>query len=592
MQNSKNRILKMNIFFIKIIFLFFVYTYANADSNTIQDGGTETDQQNIDGNGEFLTVKNSSTLATGATTKAANVTGDSVTVTVESGSTISANTVAVFGDTTSDLTVTNTGTITASGTTAIDAKATANATITNNSGGTISSNRNTIRVSKTGGTNTTGMTITNSGTITATNGSAIFGTAAGNTVTITNNAGGEMTNSDSDNATIRVGVSSSVTNSGTIKNDVGSDSIKLYGNNATITLKDQGIVVGKIAHGSGITGSTLKINHGVGQGYYYDIDGDFSLEDLDGNQIVKGSAGSVGQGGSEILDELLSYKSLNIRKSLTRYKNESKNSPDKQGWGEINLSTLNRKQNNQTLSLGFNYTGLGINLINPYDVDNKFILSFETSKQNFTKKHSINRSSIHAGYYFPNKSIFSKIGNESFLLGGITLNDSEREILTNTTNSGKLELTDIYETYEFIAGTKVNNDYLIPNIGFTLGLSVTPSHEESDFYSWKQKNVGNFSLYLDDDYTINLGSGNNINLGWILDFRKMISSKDQDYQVKTTDATYSQHDDLTEEITLSANIGYEKNISDQHYLKFNLDNTISTQELTSFSGNFSYKFAF
>ncbi len=254
-------------------------------------------------------------MATGATTKAANVTGDSVTVTVESGSTISANTVAVFGDTTSDLTVTNTGTITASGTTAIDAKATTNATITNNSGGTISSNRNTIRVSKTGGTDTTGMTITNSGTITATNGSAIFGSAAGNTVTITNNAGGEMTNSDSDNATIRVGASSSVTNSGTIKNDVGSDSIKLYGNNATITLKDQGIVVGKIAHGADITGSTLKINHGVGQGYYYDIDGDFSLEDLDGNTIVKGSAGSVGQGGSEILDELLSYKSLNIRKS-------------------------------------------------------------------------------------------------------------------------------------------------------------------------------------------------------------------------------------------------------------------------------------
>ena len=137
MPNTKNRILNFNIFFIKILFLFFVYTYVNADSNTIQDGGTETDQQNIDGDGQFLTVKNSSTLATGATTKAANVTGDSVTVTVESGSTISANTVAVFGDTTSDLTVTNSGTITASGTTAIDAKATANATITNNSGGTI-----------------------------------------------------------------------------------------------------------------------------------------------------------------------------------------------------------------------------------------------------------------------------------------------------------------------------------------------------------------------------------------------------------------------------------------------------------------------
>ena len=56
--------------------------------------------------------------------------------------------------------------------------------------------------------------------------------------------------------------------------------------------------------------------------------------------------------------------------------------------------------------------------------------------------------------------------------------------------------------------------------------------------------------------------------------------------------TYKQDDDLTEEVTLAANIGYEKKISDQHFLKFNLDSTTSTQELTSFSGNFSYKFTF
>ena len=32
-----------------------------------------------------------------------------------------------------------------------------------------------------------------------------------------------------------------------------------------------------------------------------------------------------GQGGSEILDELLGYKSLNIRKSLTKYKSTTNN---------------------------------------------------------------------------------------------------------------------------------------------------------------------------------------------------------------------------------------------------------------------------
>ena len=588
---TKNKVLRFNIFFLKILFLFFCYSYVSADSNTIQDGGTETDQQNIDGDGQFLTVKNSSTLATGATTKAANVTGDSVTVTVESGSTISANTVAVFGDTTSDLTVTNSGTITASGTTAIDAKATTNATITNNSGGTISSNRNTIRVSKTGGTNTTGMTITNSGTITATNGSAIFGTAAGNTVTITNKVGGEITNSDSDNATIRVGVNSSVANSGTIKNDVGYDSIKLYGNNSTITLKDQGIVVGKIAHGAGITGSTLKINHGVGQSYYYETDGDFSLEDLDGNQIINGSASSVGQGGSEILDELLSTKSLDIRQSLTKYKKAEKDLDDRNGWGEINFSTFKRKQNNQDLTLGFNLTGVTLNLINPYK-GKDFILSLGSGNQQFTKDHDIKRYSLHSGLYFKDQTILTKFLDENFILAGINIHDSEREILTNTRASGKLSIEDIYESYDLIAGSKMNNESLIPNFGTTIGLSYTPSHSESHLYRWSGKGVGNLSVYVDDEYEMNLGKDYNLNLGWILDVRNTFFGKDQDYSINGTKATYSQKNDQIREVTLATNFGFEKNISNDHFLKFSLDSRISTQELISFSGNLAYKFAF
>ena len=72
----------------------------------------------------------------------------------------------------------------------------------------------------------------------------------------------------------------------------------MYGNNSTITLKDKGIVVGKL-DALLRTGSTLKINHGAGQSYFYETEVR-SLEDLDGNQVVKGSAGSVGQDGSEI----------------------------------------------------------------------------------------------------------------------------------------------------------------------------------------------------------------------------------------------------------------------------------------------------
>ena len=85
------------------------------------------------------------------------------------------------------------------------------------------------------------------------------------------------------------------------------NAIQLKGNNNTITLKDEGIVVGVIKAASGTTGNTLKLNHGLGKSYYYNTGGDFTLEDLDGNQVVQGSAGSVGQGGNENVDDLVGY---------------------------------------------------------------------------------------------------------------------------------------------------------------------------------------------------------------------------------------------------------------------------------------------
>ena len=518
-------------------------------------------------------------------------------ITVHSGSTLTTtgngNTIFTDG---AELTITNSGTISTSTnkSKAINISKSDNVSITNNSGGVIRSGGNTILGTTSPGSDNT--TIVNSGQIISTNSasasSAIIVSDNDSGTTITNNSGGEIT-SKGNKGTIIVGVSSTITNSGTIKNkNLDKNAIQLKGNNNTITLKDEGVVIGIIKAASGTTGNTLKLNHGVGKSYYYNTSGDFTLQDLDGNQVVEGSAGSVSQGGSEILDELLGYKSLNIRKSLTKYKSTTNESKSKKGWGEINFASFNRKQNNQSLSLGFNYAGVGINLINPYSKDKDFILSIETSKQNFTKDHTINRYSISSGFYFPNRSLFNNIGNESFLLAGLTLHKSDRQILTNTTASGRLDIKDNYETFELIAGTKINNNYFIPNLGLTFGFSHTPSHLEDNFYEWDAKNIGNISFYFDDDYKFNFGSNNSINLGWILDLRKMVTAKDQDFEINNTRATYKQDDDLTEEVTLAANIGYEKKISDQHFLKFNLDSTTSTQELTSFSGNFSYKFTF
>ena len=60
-------------------------------------------------------------------------------------------------------------------------------------------------------------------------------------------------------------------------------------------------------------------------------------------------------------------------------------------------------------------------------------------------------------------------------------------------------------------------------------------------------------------------------LGWTLDMRNMIGDKKQDYSINGTSATYKQHNDLTNEISLIANMGYEKKFSEKSSISFSLD---------------------
>ena len=594
-KNTLYRHFLIQLFSIFII-VFIVKAADVTSDKTIST--TVTAQQHIKTNSDItLSITNGGTISRSNYAIKVNATeaaaADDATISVSSGGTVETTSGgnAIYAQDVSGLTIDNSGTISSSESTkAIDVAGADDVTITNNSGGEIYAKGRVITLG-----NATNVTINNSGKIYGTTGGnnadTIYGANNTASITLNNNSGGEIKNNGTSKAAVRLIKDSTITNSGTIKNDKGPDynAIKLTGNNNTVNLKDEGIIIGKIE--SAGSNNTLKLNHGVGKSYYYETTGNFTLEDLDGNNVVKGSAGSVGQGGSEILDELLGYRSLNIRKSLTRYNRSVKNnSDDEQGWGEINFSTFKRKQKNSSLSLGFNYANLGINLINPYK-DSDFIFSFETGSQNFTKDHSINRYSIHSGLFFSDKKIFNAINSENFIVGGITLNDSVRKILTNTTSSGTLTLSDVYESYELIAGTKIKNKYFMPNIGMTFGLSHTPGHSE-DYFFWRKKDVSNLSFYFDDDYELKLVGNTAISFGWLLDFRKLVSNRLQTYEVKGTEANYLQHVDLTEEITFSGALGIQKQFSENHSLKISLDGIQSTQELTSVSGNFSYKFIF
>ena len=513
---------------------------------------------------------------------------DSATVVVESGGTIQGKSNAIMGRETDSLTVINSGTIEATSSKAIQLLDAQNATITNKSGGTIFANTNAIVQQSAGTEDAENTTITNAGTIYSVNDRAIYFYDGATNATLTNESGGIIYNTASD-ATVQIDTSSTLVNSGTIdnRNSPSNIGIAIVGNDNTITLKGKSILVGKIDGGT-TTGNTLKFQHGVGQGYFYETAGSFTLQDLDGNQVVKGSAGSVGQGGSETLDELLSYKSLNIRQFINRYK-DSENFYDGNGWGETYTSLLNRKEHATNLALEYDLFNVGANLISPLE-NSDFILAFEAGVQDFEKDHKITYQNVSAGLYLPSNKYLLNL--DSFILGGITLKEGERTILTNTTSSGKLDINSNYQTFEVHSGVTKTNSKLIPNVGLTGSFSITPSYDESKYYSWRNRKVGNVSVFFSDKYNLINNDNNNFNLGWLLDFRNLVGDKSQVYSINGTSATYKQDNALSREISLVANLGYEKKITDNGKFTAGISAKNTNQDVKSLSGNLGFKLNF
>ena len=513
---------------------------------------------------------------------------DNATVIIDSGGSIQGQSNAIMGRETDSLTVTNSGTIEATSSKAIQLRDAQNATITNKSGGTIFANTNAIVQQSAGTEDAENTTITNAGTIYSVNDRAIYFYDGATNATITNQKGGIVYNTASD-ATVQIDTSSTLTNSGTIDNrDSPSNiGIAVVGNNNTITLKDGGILIGTIDAGS-TTGNILKFQHGVGQGYYYETAGSFTLQDLDGNQVVKGSAGSVGQGGSETLDEVLSYKSLNIREFLNRYK-VSNNRVANEAWGETYTSLSNRNGNASNLALGFNLTNFGVNFVSPMK-NSDFILAFETGFQNFDKDHKIYYQNISSGVYHPqNKKLYNL---DTFIIGGVTLKHGERTILTNTTSSGKLNIDSYYQTFELHSGFVKSNNKLIPDYGLTGSFSFTPTYDESKYYSWRSRKVGNISIFVSDSYEPITYKTKKLNLGWTLDLRSLIGSKSQSYSINGTSAKYKQSSSLTREISLIGNLDFQKKFKNNGMLTVGVDAKNTTQGTKSIGGNLEYKIQF
>ena len=564
---------------------------AYAADDEVAGGVTQTTREDLQADSTF-TIRSGGTLEADLNNIVRGIDDagneiDNATVVVESGGIIKGKSNAIMGKELSGLTVINSGTIEATSSKAIQLQDAQGATITNKSGGIIFARTNAIvQQEASGGEDATGTTINNAGTIYGVDNRAIYFYDGATNATVTNESGGILYN-ESTEATVQIDTNSTLVNSGTIdnRNSPSNAGIAIVGNDNTVTLKDGSILVGTIDGGS-TTGNTLKFQHGMGQGYYYKTSGDFTLQDLDGNQVVKGSAGSVGQGASETLDELLSYKSINLRNFFSKY-----NKLDNQdAWGETYVSNLKRDAHTSNLALEYDLTNFGVNLINKIDNAN-FVIAFEGGRQDFVKDHKIDYQNISAGIYLLQKDN-PYLNLDLFILGGITLKDGERTILTNTTTSGKLTIDSDYETYEIHTGIKKNNSSSIPDFGFAASYSMTPSYDESKYFSWTDRHIGNLSVFFEDDYNLINNKDSKLFLGWTLDMRKMMGDKKQVYSINGTSATYKQHNDLTNEISLIANMGYEKKFSDKSKILFSLDAKNTNRYTKSLGANISFKSKF
>ena len=94
---------------------------------------------------------------------------------------------------------------------------------------------------------------------------------------------------------------------------------------------------------------------------------------------------------------------------------------------------------------------------------------------------------------------------------------------------------------------------------------------------------------MNDEYNLEFKKNKSkIGIGWILDYRTLITDSKTEYSVNGTKATYYQDDDLTKEMTLSVNINYEKILYKFGKILVSIDGKSTTQDVNSIGANISF----
>ena len=265
--------------------------------------------------------------------------------------------------------------------------------------------------------------------------------------------------------------------------------------------------------------------------------------------MLKGSAGSVSLGRQETVDEMLGLRAFNLRSTLKRYASAPKPSDDNMLYGET-FGYTQKRGGTDTL-LKYDTHGYGMNFIYPVMSKLDLILSVERNQLDFAEDYEVSRTGFLAGFNVPEFSGFGK-GNwklGGFAVGGVGWLDSSREILTNTTSTGLLDVTADYKSVEVITGLNIKNTHKSPSngwiknkwdteMGLTLQGSHTPDYNERHYFSFESRTLIQESVHLGEQLTSTFNDRLAITLGLEYEFRFVLSGRNQTYSINGTRADY------------------------------------------------------
>ena len=234
------------------------------------------------------------------------------------------------------------------------------------------------------------------------------------------------------------------------------------------------------------------------------------------------------------------------------------------------------------------------------------MLSLENSNLGLQGNHDVARKAVFVGLNF-SENIEVKTDRFSasgFIVGGVGWNDSHRQVLTNTTASGFLDLHASYRSYEAIASGNIgyNIDLLgigsdgelsknsfYTELGFTLAGVHIGDYNEGNLFFWDERSLLQESIYLREEISHKLGKNSALKLGAEVELRKVLIGAKQKYKINSTDVSFSNG--RNSELLMSAN--FDVNHKIPHGLAyFQIQQRFSRDQQSSFGSGIGVKFKF